>query len=229
MEMDRRAVLAATAAFGLAASSCRGRGDESSKEKGKEKEVSANEDLMREHEVLRRILILYREIAPKITVGASIDLAAITSAATLFRDFGEQYHECELEERYIFPELRKGANANLVDTLLAQHQRGREITAFILDETKSGRIDRALELASAMTAFARMYEAHAAREDTIIFPAFKEALPEGRLDELSETFEDIEHKRFGADGFESAVKQVAEVEAKLGINDLAGFTAPPAR
>lgn len=229
MEIDRRQsiVAVATIGAGLMLASCR---NDDEKE-GKEKEVSANEDLMREHGVLRRILILYREVAPKIASGASLDAGAIAAAATLFRDFGEQYHEKQLEERYIFPELKKGANAALVDTLLAQHQRGRDITAFVLDATKGGRIDsaRAQSLAQAMTGFSRMYEAHAAREDTVLFPAFKAALPEKRLEELSDTFEDIEHKQFGADGFDMAVKQVAQIEARLGIGDLAGFTAPAVR
>ena len=44
--------------------------------------------------------------------------------------------------------------------------------------------------------------------------------------ELSEKFEDIEHKEFGKDGFEDAVKQIAQVERALGFEDLAKFTAP---
>jgi hemerythrin-like domain-containing protein len=223
MNPDRRSALAAIAC-GVTLAGCKREPAEHS-----EKEVSANEDLMREHGVLRRVLILYREVAPKIAAGASLDVGAIAAATTLFRDFGEQYHEKQLEERYIFPELRNGANAALIDTLLAQHQRGREITAFVLDATKGGRIDRAPQLAAAMMDFSRMYEAHAAREDTVLFPAFKAMLSEERLEELSDQFEDIEHKQFGADGFDMAVKQVAALEARLGIGDLAGFTAPPVR
>jgi hemerythrin-like domain-containing protein len=234
MEIDRRQSLAAVATLGtglMLASCARGTGEGGAR-KGGEKEVSANEDLMREHGVLRRVLILYREVAPKIAAGApGLDIGAIAAAAGLFRDFGEQYHERQLEEQYIFPALRSGPNHALVETLLAQHQRGREITAFVLDATKGGQIAtaRAQGLANAMVAFSRMYEAHTAREDTVLFPAFKEALPESRLEELSDRFEDIEHKQFGKDGFEKAVKEVADIEARLGIADLAGFTAPAAR
>jgi hemerythrin-like domain-containing protein len=228
MEINRRSALAA-AATGVAITLVGCRNGVERKGERSEKEVSANEDLMREHGVLRRILILYREVAPRIASGAALDVAALASAATLFRDFGEQYHERELEERYIFPELHKGPNSGLVDTLLAQHQRGREITAYVLDLTKGGRIPtaQAQPLARAMTSFSRMYEAHTAREDTVLFPAFKAALPEARLDELSEMFEEIEHKQFGKDGFGDAVKRIAAIEMRLGIGDLARFTAPP--
>jgi len=37
-----------------------------------------------------------------------------------------------------------------------------------------------------------MYRNHAAREDTIIFPAWKQTLTGKQLDEMNEKFEDIE-------------------------------------
>src|SRR3546814_11185546 len=98
---------------------------------------------MREHGVLRRILIVYRETAPKLVANsAGVDAAALANAATIFRTFGERYHEQLLEEQHIFPIVRKagGEGGALVDTLLAQHARGRAITHYILDTTKHGNI-----------------------------------------------------------------------------------------
>lgn len=201
-------------------------------EHGEGAEVTANEDLMREHGVLRRILILYREIAPRIEANpASIDAAALGRAAALFRTFGERYHEQLLEEQHIFPRVRKAGagQTRLVDTLLAQHARGRAITDYITDRTRAGHIGTgdAVPLARTLVAFSRMYEAHAAREDTIIFPAFKTALGEHDYKELGEQFEDIEHREFGGDGFDIALAEVGRIEAAFGLTDLAGFTAPP--
>jgi hypothetical protein len=72
-----------------------------------------------------------------------------------------------------------------------------------------------------------MYEHHAAREDTIVFPARKDALSAHQLDEMGELFEEIEHQQFGKDGFEDAVAQIGRIEQALGIADIAQFTAPP--
>ena len=47
-----------------------------------------------------------------------------------------------------------------------------------------------------------------------------------QLDEMNEKFEDIEHEQFGEDGFENALKQIADIEQSLGLSDLAQFTAP---
>ena len=229
MDPDRRTALALVTGLGIAAgglslAGCgRGAGDE--------EEVTANEDLMREHGALRRILIVYREVAPRLLASPqAIDAKAIASAAEIFRRFGERYHEQQLEEQHIFPIVRQagGESAGLVDTLLAQHARGREITAYILDRTRAGSIGTAdaQPLSAAMTAFCRMYEAHTAREDTIVFPAFKKALGEKKYDELGEQFEEIERKEFGGDGFDMAIDKIAAIERTLGLSDLAGFTAP---
>jgi hemerythrin superfamily protein len=72
-----------------------------------------------------------------------------------------------------------------------------------------------------------MYENHAAREDTIVFPAWKDALSEHQLDHMGEEFEEIERRQFGKDGFEDAVAQIGQIEEALGFADLAQFNAPP--
>jgi hemerythrin-like domain-containing protein len=232
-DQDRRAALmslagAAVAGPAIVLSSCKKREDP--EKAAGEGEVTANEDLMREHGVLRRILIIYREVSPKLVVNAAeVDAAALADAAKLFQAFGERYHEQLLEEKHIFPIVRKagGEAAGLVDTLLAQHARGREITAYILDRTKTGRVGSAdaEPMAKALTAFSRMYEPHTAREDTIIFPAFKNAVGPKGYGELGDQFEEIERQEFGGDGFDMAVDKVADLERKLGTADLASFTA----
>jgi hypothetical protein len=72
-----------------------------------------------------------------------------------------------------------------------------------------------------------MYENHTAREDTIAFPAWKDALSENDLHEMGEKFEDIEHEQFGEGGFDDAVAQIGDIEGMLGLSDVSQFTAPP--
>ena len=195
----------------------------------KEKKIGAVEDLMREHGVLRRVLLVYRQTAVRLRAGAKIDPKQIRHAAQLFRDFGENYHERMLEQAYVFPSLRKAESptAPLVNILVAQHDRGRDITDYIRNVTHKNAIGDVEAFARALETLDAMYENHAAREDTIIFPAWREALSEKQLREMGETFEDIEHRQFGKDGFSEALNQVAAVEEALGFADLAQFTAPP--
>ena len=213
-------------------------GKELEKKGGKKngEEVTATEDLMREHGVLRRALLVYSETIPKLGGNpSSLVPDMLQRTAKLFRAFGEDYHEKKLEEAYIFPVLKKagGPVSGLTDILIEQHQRGRKITDYILAVTHGAKLEskNAVPLAKALESFVLMYRNHAAREDTIIFPAWKKALTDKEYDEMGEKFEEIEHQQFGEDGFDKAVREIGDIEKALGFSDLAHFTAapPPAR
>jgi hemerythrin-like domain-containing protein len=243
MKMNRRNLLAGIGSLsaGLILGGCSNvnksfpaetRSSPSQDEEVKGGEVTATEDLMREHGVLRRALFVYSEAASRLRSNPSVVVpGAIYKTAKLFRAFGEEYHEKKLEEAYIFPAVRKagGEAAGYPDILIAQHRRGRQITDYILAMTggaKSG-IGNAEQLALAMESLVRMYRPHATREDTVVFPAWKQTLTAKQLDEMNDKFEDIEHQQFGEDGFENAVRQIADIESELGLADLSQFTAPP--
>ena len=199
--------------------------------KAKGGEVTVTEDLMREHGVLRRALFVYSEAAARLRKNPSgVAPDAIQKTARLFRAFGEDYHEKKLEEAYIFPAVKKagGPEASLPDILIVQHNRGREITDYILNVTQGAKIDagNAEQLAQAMRSLVRMYRPHAAREDTVVFPAWKQTLTAKQLDEMNDKFEDIERQMLGENGFEKAVQQISDIETELGMADLSQFTAP---
>ena len=79
-------------------------------------------------------------------------------------------------------------------------------------------------LSVAIQQFIRMYRPHAAREDTILFPAFHSIVSPKEFDALGEKFEDKEQDLFGKEGFKKTVDAVAEIEKKLGIYELSQFT-----
>jgi hemerythrin-like domain-containing protein len=181
---------------------------------------------MREHGVLRRAILVFRESASRLRQGMQFDPAALVQTAKLFRSFGEEYHERKLEEAHIFPTVLKagGPASAYVQTLIAQHNRGRAIIDYVLNA--ANRTD-AQALAQSLDQFELMYANHAAREDTIIFPAWKAALGDKGVEEMGERFEEIEKQQFGGDGFDQAVKQIGQIEGSLGFSDLAQFTASP--
>jgi hemerythrin-like domain-containing protein len=198
---------------------------------GEEIEVTATEDLMREHGVIRRALVVYRESAVRLRAKPQrLPLDALQKTAKLVRSFAEDYHERQLEEPYLFPAVRKARAVapELIDALTAQHDRGREITSYVLAITAAPVGAKAEALARMLEGFARMYEEHAAFEDTVVFPAWKKTVNAKQLREMSEQFERIEHETFGKDGFDDAVEQITAIEKTMGF-ELAGFTpaAPP--
>lgn len=197
-----------------------------------EPEVGAVEDLMREHGVLRRALLVYTDIAMRLRRPADeVDPALLRRTAQLFRHFGEDYHEKQLEEAYIFPAIRKagGPAAAYPEVLTQQHARGRQITDYLIERAGNGRLQgpQREAVAQMLDHFVLMYEHHAAREDTVVFPAWKKTLSAAQLHEMGEKFEEIEHREFGKDGFDEAVAQISAIEQALGIADISRFTPPP--
>lgn len=187
-----------------------------------EAEVTPGEDLMQEHGVLDRVLLIYEEAAARLTDRSPLDLTVVTESATVVRQFIEDYHE-RSEEQYVFPRLEAaGRERELVALLRTQHERGRQLTGQIV-QLAAGSDHGAL--ATALRAFVRMVRPHAAREETVIVPAFREVVGRRGYHELGEQFEEEEHKRFGEQGFARIVGEVARLEAALGLDDLSRFTA----
>ena len=79
-------------------------------------------------------------------------------------------------------------------------------------------------LVESLHKFIRMYRPHAAREDTVLFPAFRSLVAPDEYDTLGEEFEKKEHALFGEEGFAKIVDEVAQLEKTLGIYDIAQFT-----
>lgn len=192
-----------------------------------EADVSPAEDLMREHGVLKRILLIYGESIRRLDAHEDLPPAAVADSAQIIRSFIEDYHE-KLEEDHLFPRFRKaGKLVDLVDVLQKQHEAGRKVTDTTLKlatpEALKNADDRA-KLVTALREFIRMYSPHEAREDTVLFPAFRGLVSAHEYDSLGDDFEKREHELFGSDGFEKMVDRVAGIEKTLGIYDLAQFT-----
>ncbi len=190
-------------------------------------DVSPVEDLMREHGVLRRVLLLYGEVARRIEHQEPVPLEALASATGIVRRFIEDYHE-KLEEDFVFPRFEKaGQLVDLVTVLRQQHQAGRRVTDAVQGLATPAAVQGAegrTKLVAALHAFIRTYAPHSAREDTVLFPAFRPLVGAKEYDALGDAFEDKEHALFGPKGFEGVVAEVAQLEQALGIYDLASFT-----
>ena len=179
-----------------------------------EEAVTPPEDLMREHGVLDRVLLIYQAVLRNFDTKHDFDPVVLTQSAEIVRDFIENYHE-KSEEEQVFPRFRKaGKMVDLVETLLAQHQAGRRVTATIIKLASNNPADGAdrQALKKSMQSFIAMYRPHAAREDTDLFPKLRELVSAHEYDAMAEDFEKKEHQLFGDDGFEKMVDRVAKLE-----------------
>jgi hemerythrin-like domain-containing protein len=219
---------------------------------GKEVAVNPVEDLMREHGILRRVLLIYEEAISRINGGRELPPEVVADSAAIIRRFLEDYHE-KLEEDELFPRFKQAAKFDdLIRVLSVQHEAGRRLTDSILKLSKPEAVRTAnkkeempdamrqlyggtpifrkngtnlkYDMSLAMQQFIHMYRPHAAMEDTVLFPAFHSIVPPGEFEELGEKFEEKEQELFGKEGFEKMADSVGEIEKKLGIHDLSRFT-----
>jgi hypothetical protein len=184
-------------------------------------EVTAIEDLMREHSVLNRILLIYENIIMRLKKKIFIDHRLIYVSALLIRKFVEDYHE-QTEERYVFPILIKNKTyVDLIKELISQHKLGRDITAIILKLSKEEITDESRKiLIENLEAFVVMYRFHESREDIEIFQEMKKFLTAKEYEEMGEQFEKEEENVLGKDGFSRVMKYVTTIEKKLDIYDI---------
>jgi hemerythrin-like domain-containing protein len=198
--------------------------------------VSTNERLMRDHGILKRVLVIYDEVIRRIDAKQDFPPQTVIDSAEIIRKFIEDYHQ-KLEEEHIFPLFRKYYRRqdvlrlyaqrllDLVDVLGEQHQAGRRVTDRIVSTLQSLKTpDDRQKLAQDLRAFIRMYTPHEAREDTVLFPALPVIITPQEYQALGEKFEEIEHKTFGGDGFDIYLDSVTAFEKRLGTYDLKQFT-----
>jgi hemerythrin-like domain-containing protein len=196
-------------------------------EEEEEGDVAPPEDLMREHGVLKRVLLVYEEAIRRIDANEDLPPEAVHDGAEIIRTFIEDYHE-KLEEDHLFPRFEKaGRLTDLTHVLRAQHEAGRRVTEHITQLAVARALkdpQSQMKLKKLMRDFVRMYEPHEAREDTVLFPALRTIVSRNEFAALGEDFEKKEHQLFGEDGFERMVDRVAAIEKRLGIYELAQFT-----
>lgn len=199
-------------------------------------DISTNENLMREHGILKRVLLIYDELIRRIESKQDFPPQTAIDSTWIIRRFFEDYHQ-RMEDDSIFPLFRKYFRrddvlrlyaqklVDLVDVLSEQHQAGRRLTDRILSTLQSSkRPDDRQRLAQDMRASIRMYAPHVAREDTVLFPALHVILTRQEYEALGEKFDEIEKRTFGSDGFDIYLDQVTAFEKYLGIYDLSQFT-----
>src|SRR5215831_5546929 len=142
----------ATSISGILLFGCKEKEDE-------EKKVSPPEDLMQEHGLLNRILLIYDHCKEMLTQKQSFDTALLLNSAGIIRSFVEDYHEKQ-EEGYLFPRFQKANQlTDLVQTLKQQHDAGRDITSQVMQLTKAKSLsnDENEKLISLLTNFNIMY------------------------------------------------------------------------
>lgn len=170
----------------------------------------ASEDLMYEHALLDRIILLLEHINIKLVDDLDISkkMEQIIILITIVKDFIENFHE-KMEEKYIFPYFSKHEKyKEYINILIFQHIESNKITNKIIEYAKENN----KELNSMIHQFIYMYRAHANRENTIIFKKIKKIIPIDEYKKISEKMDLLEDEQFGKGAYDKFLKMIIDIE-----------------
>jgi hemerythrin-like domain-containing protein len=200
---------------------------------------SLTADLMHDHGLVRHALAIYQHVAFRLqqerldTREQAVLSKALNETARIFHEHAENYHAKAIEETHMFPMLMKMPQpiSRYPGLLTAQHERGAEMTAYLIDVTRDGKLpmDRAKQLSRALLAFKQMYEHHSMHEDTFVYLAWQNALSPAGRNEMQQAFAEIEQRMLGQNAYDEAFNRLVAIESNLGIADLGQYTMPDIR
>lgn len=137
-------------------------------------------------------------------------------------------HHAPIEHAYIFPKFKE-ANmfVEMCDILKRQHERADELQKIILNHANTESTnseDGKNLLIDTIKKTIKVFRVHIDREDTEMFPYFKDVVTPYEFYELGEKIHNMVYEKWGEKPYGSAIDKVTHVEKMLGINDLDSFT-----
>jgi hemerythrin-like domain-containing protein len=194
-------------------------------EEGMEK-MSPTEELSVEHGILTRILLAMDKVLTGEGSITKANLGPINQGCALIKQAVVDHH-MKIEEEEVYPQFENTELADFTGTLISQHIEGRKLLARMESLSRTGAVrDRSEmdELKRAFNDFKDMITAHAAWEETILFPVMEGTWSKDDLNDLRESQEQDEKKLLGKDATEKLNSMLTSLESACGVNDVSDFT-----
>lgn len=212
--------LAGSAGAGIIAAGC------SSSDKIKE-EGTAIELLDRQHGLLHRSVSILEEVRGGMDARMDLPPEIIQGTVEVIRRFLVDFHQ-KVEDKHLFPAFEAAKKmGGLIGVLREQHEAGTQLVE-VLRQLAAGFSAKDLEkrrtMASGIHKLSRMYRAHADREDTVLFPVFRQVVTPKAYDLVNAEVRKAEIQAGGMSAYEEAVQKLSGYENMLGIGDLSAFT-----
>jgi hemerythrin-like domain-containing protein len=189
--------------------------------------VSAPEALSREHAMLTRLMLAIDNVVDSAQEDKNTDLGPINSAANAIRQVVADHH-MTFEEENVYPRMEQiDYLSSMTETLEGQHDDARAVNKMVLDLTRGGKIkgkSELDELTLLTKSFKDMITAHAAWEETVIFPAMYDLLSERDMDDINKKFMEAERRLLGNKGPVELYRTIDDIEEAAGTHDLSMFT-----
>lgn len=192
--------------------------EQESREAIQKNTLTPDENLMRAHGILNRILLVYDELARRINNRIAFPAEILHDTALIAHAFIEQFHE-EMEEKYVFPYFeKKKISLDFIRTLREDHKAGRKMTQYLLNHSTESELkseETPMVLSVYMNLFCRRFRVHEARESSELFPLFPLLMTRDEYLALGSLFERKEEEMIGLHGYEEVLKKITSLEQQL--------------
>ncbi|WP_424357476.1 hemerythrin domain-containing protein [Methanocella sp. MCL-LM] len=183
--------------------------------------MSATQELGLEHAVLDRIMLAMHHSMKMAGKGSKSSLEPCVRGCEIIKQVVDKHHMV-MEEEEIYPKFENTKLSDMARVLKDQHIEMRKMVARMENLAKKG--SDIEDLKSTFMDFHDMVMAHAAWEETVLFPCMEGTWSESDLDDLKETQEKHEKKLLGEDATMKIYGMVADLESSAGITSLKDFT-----
>ncbi|MGI5818559.1 MAG: hemerythrin domain-containing protein [Armatimonadota bacterium] len=171
--------------------------------------------LMKEHRKIERMVALITDEAERLGAGGDEqepDPEFIFDALLFMREYADECHHGK-EEDILFAELQERdlseEHREIMDRLLRDHERGRELSAALEDATnrwEDGDESARGEIVEALEGLADLYPDHIATEDDDFFIPVMDYFSDDEKEKMMEDMWDFDHELF-TDLYEGCIVQ----------------------
>ncbi|MDQ1276668.1 MAG: hypothetical protein QG610_2246 [Euryarchaeota archaeon] len=158
------------------------------------------DDLREEHRAVKLMLRILDGICTNIEAGRNVEQEHLERLVDFMKTFVDRCHHTK-EEAYLFPEMVKAeipGAGELIDSLLKEHEQGREHVRRIKEAVSRKEWDRESSMVENSRAYIQLLTLHIEKEDNDLFPRADTSLEAGVQKELLDSFEIVEKEEIGA-------------------------------
>jgi hemerythrin-like domain-containing protein len=188
--------------------------------------ISPTEELTVEHGQLTRILLAMGTVLRAEGSITKTNLGPINQACKMIRQSVVDHH-MKIEEENVYPRFENTELADCASVLKTQHVEARKLLAHMESLSKAGTLkDRSEmeELKRTFNDFKDMITAHAAFEETVLFPVMEGTWSQKDLKNLREMQDEDEKKLMGDNAAEELYGMLTSLESSCGITGLRDYT-----
>lgn len=180
--------------------------------------MKPTDDLMDEHRVIERMLVILIKASNRLEEGKSVDSAFYVGAVDFLKNFADKCHHSKEEKLLFVKMMERGVSGEVgpIAVMMREHQDGRAHVKN-LDKLSKEKMTKSTKdgLIKASRAYADLLSKHIQKEDNILYPMANQILDDADQRELEKGFEEVEEKVMGPGVHERYHHMIEEWEEKL--------------